>query len=256
MKKLISLLLCSVMLCSVFVFPMSAGFPFDVEEDMTAEEYENKCFGEHYVTDAEAAEFAIAGYPGVKIPYLEYLFKDSLRFSLGENSEEKLALLKEYFPMENYISSVEDNQLDVCFYHPVVFPLRSLSEDQFDVDYLMLNIKVLYTLTQINKACDGAEVEVKRAIQTYGDYGKSLTADVNGDLKINAKDILAIKRFMVGIDYRIAFHNDPNSDNAINAKDILQIKRYMVGVDDYTDYIIYPGEGGTYYNPIKGHFNK
>lgn len=52
--------------------------------------------------------------------------------------------------------------------------------------------------------------------------------DTNGDDKINAKDILTIKRHMVRIE--LSEKCDVNGDGKINAKDILSIKRHMVGI--------------------------
>ena len=229
------------------------------QDKMTIEEYEKAFFGDYYITDKEAADFALAGYPGASMDNPEYISKPRVYFNIGEASEEKLSLLKSHFPKNCYFASCNNNnQMIVDLYYidcPEELYPNVLKYEGMNNNIIMANIKSLYALTQIAKECDSSTVELCYDWNP-GDYGRSLHADVNGDLKINAKDILAIKRFVVGIDYRIAFCNtDPTKDNKFDARDILQIKKYVVSIDDYTDYIIYPGEGGIYYNPIKGHFN-
>lgn len=54
--------------------------------------------------------------------------------------------------------------------------------------------------------------------------------DVNGDDKVNAKDVLAIRKLLVGnapgVFYIVA--GDVNADNLVNAKDVLKIRKYIV----------------------------
>lgn len=65
------------------------------------------------------------------------------------------------------------------------------------------------------------------------DTGEML-GDGNGDGAINARDILAIKRDVVGIE-KAYVGADANSDGKINARDILAIKRHIVGIEKLTD---------------------
>ena len=54
--------------------------------------------------------------------------------------------------------------------------------------------------------------------------------DVNGDGKINAKDVLAIRKHIVRADPG-TYHNaaaDVNADGKVNAKDVLKIRKYIV----------------------------
>ncbi len=54
--------------------------------------------------------------------------------------------------------------------------------------------------------------------------------DVNGDKKINAKDVLAIRKYIVKADPGtfILAAADVNDDNKVNAKDVLKIRKYIV----------------------------
>jgi|GEM_PF-2248347 len=63
------------------------------------------------------------------------------------------------------------------------------------------------------------------------EYEYFLAGDLNGDGKINAKDITAIKRGIAGtIPEGITYENgDVNGDGKINAKDITAVKRYISG---------------------------
>lgn len=264
MKKLISLLLCTIMLCSVSVFPTSAE-----DSVMTIEEYEKAYFGEHYITDAEAAAFALAGYPGAAA---DFVCLPDVVFYIGEITDEKAALLEKYFPGAEYgvVDGFFENLpagADVLSFG-YRFPGQTVDflpdsygvlapEGYPAVDIEMMNTKILYALTQVMKECGDGEVVTTYIEGTPGGWSyPTWHADVNGDGKINAKDILTIKRFMVGIDYRISFTSDPYRDKAINAKDILTIKRYMVRAEEYPAYV-WTTDLGYYckYNPIKGFFS-
>lgn len=61
-----------------------------------------------------------------------------------------------------------------------------------------------------------------------------ILGDANGDGSINARDILAIKRDVVGIE-KAKVGADANGDSKINARDILAIKRQIVGIERLTD---------------------
>ena len=54
--------------------------------------------------------------------------------------------------------------------------------------------------------------------------------DVNGDGKVNAKDVLKIRKALVGNEtgtyYKAA--GDVNADKNVNAKDVLKIRKYLV----------------------------
>lgn len=250
MKKLLSLILCAVMLCSALVFPTSA------EDEMTVEKFEKQLFGEHYVTDAEAAKFALAGYPGVtNTEFINNKACEEISFYIGSISSYTLLLLDEYFPGLDYTihTSHYNNQSVISF-------ILTYTDDTVAFASSFLDIKILYILVQLMAEINGgisrgAVTVIPESIIFGGE--PSWRADVNEDGKINAKDILTINRFIVGIDYRIAFHNDPNNDKAINAKDILQIKRYIVGVDDYPGYVYRPNPDNPeerFWNPIKGYF--
>ena len=54
--------------------------------------------------------------------------------------------------------------------------------------------------------------------------------DVNGDGKVNAKDVLAIRKYLVGSGDE-SFNEaaaDVNADGKVNAKDVLKIRKYLV----------------------------
>ena len=54
--------------------------------------------------------------------------------------------------------------------------------------------------------------------------------DVNNDGEINLKDVISIRRFVVGgygVESNPAF--DANNDNEINLKDVIVLRRYIVG---------------------------
>lgn len=71
--------------------------------------------------------------------------------------------------------------------------------------------------------------------------------DVNNDSKVNARDILAIKRHIVGIE--LSENADANGDGKVNARDILAIKRHIVNIESLhkweTTENISCTEGGT-----------
>lgn len=265
MKKLLSIILCAVMLCSVAVFSTSA------EDEMTIEELDKSYFGNYYIDDYTAAKFALNGYPGVDYSMFDYVLNKwvnlgEVYFAIDGLTEESMSLvesrLEENFPENSFDASVEFSFTEVEV--PTQGSIGNMYVRLYgyvqyfsSVDLAMFNIKCAYALTQIAKECGVEGVRIVIDAVPGNTYPISWTADVNGDGKINARDILAIKRYMVGIDYRIAVYNDPNRDNAINAKDILTIKRYIVGVEEYTYSIWIPDpDSGNYrqYNPLKGFF--
>ena len=61
-------------------------------------------------------------------------------------------------------------------------------------------------------------------------YNPCGPGDVDGNGKINAKDVVALMRFLVGTKPRIFFKRvaDFNEDTNINAKDVTALMRYIV----------------------------
>ena len=55
--------------------------------------------------------------------------------------------------------------------------------------------------------------------------------DVNTDGKINGKDVLALRKYIVSLDDNIDTDNaDCNKDGKINGKDVLQLRKYIIGL--------------------------
>jgi hypothetical protein len=58
---------------------------------------------------------------------------------------------------------------------------------------------------------------------------ETTTGDLNGDGEVNALDLLAIKRSLLGID-ETSNAGDINGDGAVNVVDLLTLKRYILGI--------------------------
>jgi hypothetical protein len=190
--------------------------------DGVYEATEKSILGEQYITDAEAYAFAGTGYSGAGNTQL---LQNSSSFSVGAATSEKKALLDEFFSSTDKCRVVDkDGEL--------IVELNELPEEIADsaVNKEMLNVKLLYALTQLMKGYEDSEVNVIGSSET-DENTNSMPGDTNCDSKLNAKDILLLKRAAVGVDCRISFHNaDANSDGKINAKDVIQIKRTVIGV--------------------------
>lgn len=56
--------------------------------------------------------------------------------------------------------------------------------------------------------------------------------DVNSDGSINGKDVLLLRKYIVGLDSSLTYENaDLTGDCLINGKDVLSIRKYIVGLD-------------------------
>ncbi|MBQ2391565.1 MAG: carbohydrate-binding domain-containing protein [Clostridia bacterium] len=61
----------------------------------------------------------------------------------------------------------------------------------------------------------------------------SQLGDVNSDSSINGKDVLALRKYIVGLDSNInELSADVNSDGNINGKDVLMLRKYIVKLID------------------------
>lgn len=264
MKKLISLLLCALMLCSALVFPTSA------EGVMTAEEFERAFFGDYYITDKEAEAFLMDGCPGTyngeysDFANSEYvplrLFGVTTYYYISMSNPVLLREdLKKYLPLVDFYT-VEDNfytdkifqpydsmtginiisftpYLDWDNWNPEDYAMYQYACKMSPVDREYFNIKMLYVLTRY--MADHSEDILSPYVNSCGlayDYLafnqiKDIKGDVNGDGKLDLVDILMIKRYTSGIDSRIALHNaDISEDGKIDMIDILLTKRCIAGI--------------------------
>ena len=65
------------------------------------------------------------------------------------------------------------------------------------------------------------------------DYNSGLIGDVTNDGNVNGKDLLQLRRYIVGIDSDWAICSDlsdVNSDGKINGKDTLLLRKALVGL--------------------------
>lgn len=62
-------------------------------------------------------------------------------------------------------------------------------------------------------------------------FEKYEKGDVNGDGNINGKDVLALRKYIVGLDSDIIEKAALiNNDDSINGKDVLQLRKYIIGI--------------------------
>ena len=58
-----------------------------------------------------------------------------------------------------------------------------------------------------------------------------MLGDVNDDGKINGKDVLQLRKYIVGLTKDITEDAaDVTADGKINGKDVLQLRKYIVGL--------------------------
>ena len=55
--------------------------------------------------------------------------------------------------------------------------------------------------------------------------------DANGDGFMNMKDVLAVRKFLAGLDSALTNDADVNGDGAVNMKDVLAMRRFLAGLD-------------------------
>lgn len=55
----------------------------------------------------------------------------------------------------------------------------------------------------------------------------SIAGDVNADSAVNMKDVLALRRFLAGLDSALSGNGDVNADGAVNMKDVLALRRMV-----------------------------
>lgn len=61
----------------------------------------------------------------------------------------------------------------------------------------------------------------------------NILGDINGDSSINGKDVLTLRKNIVGlpVDVFVTENADVNEDGNINGKDVLLLRKYIVGLD-------------------------
>lgn len=59
----------------------------------------------------------------------------------------------------------------------------------------------------------------------------AVPGDVNGDSAVNMKDVLALRRFIGGLDSSLAGDGDVNLDDAVNMKDVLLLRLFLAGIE-------------------------
>lgn len=83
--------------------------------------------------------------------------------------------------------------------------------------------------------------------------------DCNGDSKVNAKDVLTLRKQIVDNSFEIAFDNaDVFNDFVLNAKDVLLIRKYLAGIDvelGTVDESIYQTATTKYFTSILSNIN-
>lgn len=261
MKRLLSIVLCALMLCSTLVFPTSA------EEAMTAEEFERAFFGEYYITDEEAEAFLMSGCPGTyNGEYSDFANSEYVPLKLlGVTEYYYISMsnpvllredLKKYLPLVDFYT-VEDNfstdrifqpydsmsGINIITFTPYI-DWSNYTQNDFDmylyalrmskVDREYFNIKMLYVLTRY--MADHSEDILSPYVNSCGlayDYLafnqiKDIKGDLNSDGKVTMVDVLMLKRYIADIDSRIALHNaNVNGDGTVNFVDALLLKRMI-----------------------------
>ena len=87
------------------------------------------------------------------------------------------------------------------------------------------------------KKCGEKQDEAEHTLDDEGkctvcDFGKAKLGDVNGDDIIDVKDLMLIRKYMVGLD--VPEFNflaaDINGDGKVNAVDLTLVRKYLVGL--------------------------
>ncbi len=59
-----------------------------------------------------------------------------------------------------------------------------------------------------------------------------LPGDINGDGKVNNKDVTRLQKYLKGDDVEVvAFNLDTNGDGSVNNKDLTRLQRFVKGLD-------------------------
>lgn len=57
---------------------------------------------------------------------------------------------------------------------------------------------------------------------------EEIAGDVNGDGKLNAKDVVALMKLLISAEIKLCFSNDVNADGKLNAKDVIKLMKKIV----------------------------
>ena len=217
MKKLLSLILCAVMLCSVTMFSASA------QDIMTSEDFEKAFFGDYYITDKEAEEFMMKGCPGTYDGECsDFANKEYVPLKLlGITNYYYISLsncvvirenLKEYLPLVDFYTVTDNFHVDnillpydsitgisIITFTPYFdwndwnsnnYAMYRYASSMSPIDREYFNIKMLYVLTRYmeDHSDDILSPYVSSCGLAYGGIefyqAKDIKGDMNGDNKL------------------------------------------------------------------------
>lgn len=89
------------------------------------------------------------------------------------------------------------------------------------------------------KKCGEKQGEAEHTLDDEGkctvcNFGKAMPGDINGDDKVDVKDLMLLRRYMAGYtdDNFNSIAADVNGDDKINSTDLILIRRYLAGLPD------------------------
>ena len=147
---------------------------------------------------------------------------------------------------DNYLSEVEDLFDKECVV--VEEGITYIGENIFTMHKNTKEVTIADSVTEIheNAFSENSNIIIKGSADSYAvEYAKQngmkyeiiefevLLGDTNHDLSVNGKDVLELRKYLVGLNYHISILNaDVNGDGNLNGKDVLVLRKYILGLVD------------------------
>lgn len=74
--------------------------------------------------------------------------------------------------------------------------------------------------------------EPAELVVVYTNSAVVIAGDVNGDSKVNMRDVIALRQYLAGYDVTVDEEaSDANGDNKVNMRDVIILRQYLAGYD-------------------------
>ena len=145
---------------------------------------------------------------------------------------------------QNYINEIESGLFDREFI-VVEYGITYIGENIFTLQKNTKEVTIADSVVSIhdNAFSKDSQITIKAGADSYAiEYAKqkglnyeiiefNTPGDVNSDHAVNGKDVLALRKYIVGLTDSIDVQNaDVNNDGQINGKDVLQLRKALIGL--------------------------